>query len=374
MNAKERLLAVYRNEQPDRVPVHPCFAYLLPMRRSGMPFNRFTGDFSKHVLDTYRHYGADARVWLPIWGGNPAVRQESHAEDLPDGTQVIAWSAESKLGRLTGRTKTFPDAAPGPLECPIKDLRRDLPILFEQLPAPEHFTSEHAPAVYEMIGCDGIAMWSPPAQFLGWLASAREGGITQAVYDLVDDEGFLAGWFEQYLDWYLRVVEHVLGTAAPWIDVVMPNCGTISINTMGLKLYRRWDMPFIRRQAEIVHRCRKPLHVHQHGHCLAILDDLVDAGVNMICPFERPPGGDVASLAAVRRRFGRRIGIMGNVHTIDVLLRGTPGDVRRQVRECIDDAAGGPFVLSTGDQVADLTPDENIRAFCEAGREFGNKP
>ena len=369
MNSKERLMAVYSGRQPDRVPVQPCFAYLLPMRRSGWPFNKFAGDFAKQTLDTYRHYGADARIWLPIGGSNPGVRYESSVQEFPDGTQVIAWSAESASGRLCGKTKTFPDAAPAPIEYPVKDLRRDLPVVFEQLPRPQDFRSDHAPAVYEMIGGDGIAMWSPPAQFLGWLAGSRQGGIVQAVYDLCDDAPFLAEFRERLLDWYLRVVEHVLSTT-PCIDVVMPNSGTISLNTMGPELYRRWDMPFIRGQAGVVHKHGKPLHVHQHGYCMGILDDLVDAGVDMICPFERPPGGDVVSLAAVRKHFGR-IGIMGNVHTIDVLYRGTPDDVRRQVRQCIDDARGGPFILSTGDQVADLTPDDNIRAFCDAGRQYG---
>jgi len=370
MTPKERLLAVYRGERPDRVPVQPCFAYLLPMRRTGRPFNRFTGDFSRQTLGTYRHYGADARVWLPVHASNLGVKHDSRVEEFPDGTQVISWSAENASGRLAGKTKTFPDAAPAPIEFPVKDLHRDLPILFEQLPPPGDFDSRHAPAVHEMVGGDGIALWTPPAQFLGWLAGGREGGIMQAVYDLYDDGKFLTHFFERYLDWYLQVVEHVLAVT-PCIDVVMPNCGTIAVNTMGIDLYKKWDMPFIQRQAEIVRRHGKPLHVHQHGYCLPVLDDLVDAGVNMICPFERPPGGDVTSLAAVRKRFGSRIGIMGNVHTIDALFRGTPEDVRRQVKECIDDARGGPFILSTGDQVADLTPDENIRAFCEAGREFG---
>jgi len=370
MTPKERLLAVYRGERPDRVPVQPCFAYLLPMRRTGRPFNRFTGDFARQTLDTYRHYGADARVWLPINASNPAVKHESSVAESPDGTQIVSWSIESASGRLTGRTKTFPDAAPAPIEFPVKDLRRDLPILFEQLPPPANFSSPDAPAVYEMIGGDGIGLWTPPPQFLGWLAGNREGGTTQAIYDLYDDGEFLTRFFEPYLDWYLQVVEHVLAVTS-CIDVVMPNCGTIAVNTTGVDLYREWDMPFIRRQAEIVRRHGKPLHVHQHGHCLPVLDDLVEAGVSMICPFERPPGGDVLSLAAVRKRFGSRIGIMGNVHTIDVLFRGTPDDVRRQVKECIDEARGGPFILSTGDQVADLTPKANIRAFCEAGLEFG---
>jgi len=126
MNAKERLLAVYRGEKPDRVPVQPCFAYLLPMRRTGLPFNKFTGDFARQVLETYRYFGADARVWLPIGGRNPAVEYRTSIQNFDDGTQVITTTAAGPAGSVRSRIKTFPDAAPAPLERPVKDLRRQL--------------------------------------------------------------------------------------------------------------------------------------------------------------------------------------------------------------------------------------------------------
>jgi uroporphyrinogen decarboxylase len=77
-------------------------------------------------------------------------------------------------------------------------------------------------------------------------------------------------------------------------------------------------------------------------------------------------------LAEVKERYGSRIALMGNLHTTEVMLLGTPQDVERAARHCIAAAArNGGLVLSTGDQCGRDTPDENIFALVRAAREHG---
>jgi len=96
-----------------------------------------------------------------------------------------------------------------------------------------------------------------------------------------------------------------------------------------------------------------------------------ETDLSCIEPLEMPPMGD-CDLAEIKRKFGGRLALKGNIHTTDVMLRGTPEDVRRESRRCIEAAAeGGGFVLSTGDQCGRDTPDENIFAMIEAAREHG---
>ena len=77
-------------------------------------------------------------------------------------------------------------------------------------------------------------------------------------------------------------------------------------------------------------------------------------------------------LAEVKQTFGSKIALMGNLHTTDVMLRGTPEDVERAAKWCIDVAAeGGGYVLSTGDQCGRDTPDENIRVLIDVARSYG---
>jgi uroporphyrinogen decarboxylase len=77
-------------------------------------------------------------------------------------------------------------------------------------------------------------------------------------------------------------------------------------------------------------------------------------------------------LARIKKEFGSRISLMGNLHTTEVMLRGTPDQVRAASRNAIDDAAeGGGFILSTGDQCGRDTPHESIRAMVEVARTYG---
>ena len=62
----------------------------------------------------------------------------------------------------------------------------------------------------------------------------------------------------------------------------------------------------------------------------------------------------------------------GNLHTTNVMLRGSVDDVIAASKKAIDDAAaGGRFILSTGDQCGRDTPDENLRAMIETARTYG---
>jgi uroporphyrinogen-III decarboxylase len=63
---------------------------------------------------------------------------------------------------------------------------------------------------------------------------------------------------------------------------------------------------------------------------------------------------------------------MGNLHTVEVMQRGTVRDVEREAKAAIDAAAaGGGFILSTGDQCPVDTPDDNIRKLVEVAKTYG---
>jgi uroporphyrinogen-III decarboxylase len=104
-----------------------------------------------------------------------------------------------------------------------------------------------------------------------------------------------------------------------------------------------------------------------------VLADLADCGADCICPFERPPGGDITDIAELRDAIADRVTMNGNVHTVETLIRGTRTDVRREVEDILRNWRPDlrRLILGTGDQVGRETPEENIAAMIEAGRELG---
>ena len=85
-----------------------------------------------------------------------------------------------------------------------------------------------------------------------------------------------------------------------------------------------------------------------------------------------PPAGDV-DLKTVKARIGDRVCLKGNIDLLYVLKEGSSSQVEAAVRQAIQAAGpGGGYILATSDAVRDGTPVENVRAFCAAGRKYGN--
>ena len=66
--------------------------------------------------------------------------------------------------------------------------------------------------------------------------------------------------------------------------------------------------------------------------------------------------------------------LAGNVD-VDLLARGTPGQVRETVRGLMRDIApGGRYFVSSGNSVASYCDPQNVLAMGQAVQEFGRYP
>ncbi|NLF30125.1 MAG: hypothetical protein GX591_04460 [Planctomycetes bacterium] len=137
-------------------------------------------------------------------------------------------------------------------------------------------------------------------------------------------------------------------------------------------MFRTVAFPAVRRIIELATAAGMPTHVHSCGPEAELVRIFAEeTALTVIDPLEIPPMGD-CDLAALKRKYGRKLVLKGNLHTTDVMLRGSVGDVVAASRRAIDDAAdGGRFILSTGDQCGRDTPDANLRAMIETARTYG---
>jgi len=109
---------------------------------------------------------------------------------------------------------------------------------------------------------------------------------------------------------------------------------------------------------------------HSDGNLYTILDDIVNTSISALHPME--PG--VMDMGDVKRRYGDRICVMGNVDCKYVLSYGTE-DVRRDVRRCIDAAAeGGGFILTSSNSLHMNVKVENIFTMVDEARKHGRYP
>lgn len=104
---------------------------------------------------------------------------------------------------------------------------------------------------------------------------------------------------------------------------------------------------------------------HNDTPCPHLLESLAEANFDV---FNFSHEMDVSE---VKAKMGHRVALMGNVPPLDMGVRGTPADVARWARECLDKGApGGGMILSFGGGVSPDTSPENIDALLEAAREW----
>jgi uroporphyrinogen decarboxylase len=95
---------------------------------------------------------------------------------------------------------------------------------------------------------------------------------------------------------------------------------------------------------------------------------MAESGVDAVS-LDSPAAG--VDLAAVARSLPSEVVIMGNVNPTGALFSGRPPDVEKEVAELLRSMDPYPnFVLSTGCDLPQETPLENIHAFMRAGRRY----
>jgi uroporphyrinogen decarboxylase len=152
--------------------------------------------------------------------------------------------------------------------------------------------------------------------------------------------------------------------------VCVGGSGTLILQTVDI--FRKIAFPAVKRAIELAESAALPTHIHSCGPEKALVKIMAEeTALTVIDPLEIPPMGN-CSLAELKRLYGDKLTLKGNLHTTNVMLMGTPDDVVAASKQAIDDAAaGGRFILSTGDQCGRDTPFENLRAMVATARDYG---
>ncbi len=107
---------------------------------------------------------------------------------------------------------------------------------------------------------------------------------------------------------------------------------------------------------------------HTCGNTMHLVQRMADAGVDAVS-LDAPDAG--VDLPAVGENLDDNVIIMGNISPTGTLLKGTPREVEAEVNGLLRSMEHCPnYVLSTGCDLPQETPLENIHAFMRAGRRF----
>jgi len=134
---------------------------------------------------------------------------------------------------------------------------------------------------------------------------------------------------------------------------------------------RRHVFPWHRKIGRIVRGKELPYLFHSDGRCLPVIDDLIECGYHAIHPCE-PASMDIVEL---KRRYGGRLCLCGNINLDSTLTRGTPEDVEEEVKLRIRTIGrGGGYCCGSSNSVTEYVPYDNYVAMLDATKKHGTYP
>ena len=375
MTSRERLLAVLHREMPDCVPACPDISNMVPCRLTGKPFWDIYAyqdpPLWKAHIDGLKFFDIDGGLELYEFGlEDPLTGERTEAIEYvvhryADGRFATQWydkETQKWADTVTVYTSGNPPAthvAPEKLGLPAIPSR----------PEPLEGVKEWP---------EGLKRWLMIREELGdqgvlgmksGMATSMIGSV-EAIYSFYDDP---KPYFEKAEQIMHNVEQRMTAIAGLETKPDFLFCGASgSLIFQTPEIIRKLIIPILRKTSEMAADLGIPTHVHSCGPEAELVKMAAEeTALTCIDPLEIVPMGD-CNLAELKRLYGERIVLKGNLHTTSVMLNGSVDEVAAACRQAIDDAgAGGGFILSTGDQCGRDTPDENIRAVVETARTYG---
>ncbi|HQC63336.1 MAG TPA: uroporphyrinogen decarboxylase family protein, partial [Candidatus Marinimicrobia bacterium] len=291
---------------------------------------------------------------------------ESETVDIPAG-KLVRRTWHTAKGDVTEEEIFFADEAPWRSVKPIKNLQEDFE-KFQLVMGKGDWQWEKEYRDKQVIGDLGVYLGMIPV-FQDWWFSNRDGGFENVFSDLLMEADYMQKVHEFWMNWALAYLRAMI-EAKP--DVIMLGGSSASLSVSSPDIFRKYELPFIQQASSICKAANMPCHLHICGRSWPLVQIVAEeTDVTSMEPMEEPPTGNV-DIAMVKKRYGRKLNIKGNINTTEFMMRATPQQVEDKTKRLIDDVGyDGGFVLSTGDQCGRDTPDANIFKMVEVAKTYG---
>jgi uroporphyrinogen decarboxylase len=193
-------------------------------------------------------------------------------------------------------------------------------------------------------------------------------GFENFMVDLLADKPLAHRLLQRQVEAYWPRIDKYVEAVGPYVDIIQVNddLGTQAGPQLSPELYREMVKPYHKKLwGYIKEKSGKPLLLHSCGSIYRLLPDLIEIGVEALNPIQ-VSAADMDT-RRLKREFGRDLVFWGGgCDTQTVLARGTPQEVRDEVRRRVDDLSpGGGFVFCQVHNIQADVPVDNILAMYE---------
>lgn len=376
MTSRERILAVLNRQKPDRVPISPRIWAWLQEKYGKVTFLEYLDLKEKYFdYDPIIQINPEIPNFIYTQFGDYTCLKEVEVQlesENRDGKLFVKRTIKTPCGLLSDEM-VYPPAgkeygiSPNSEKLvPMIKSEEDLEKVRYMLPDPARFACTNIGLVDKVIGDRGFLEVRPHLGVDHLLVDSL--GFTNSLLLYYDDNTLFRKTIKVFHDYYKQCLVYCLERGARMIFESWFNCSLSA--GWSPTIYRECFLPCIVEDAAIVHSYGAYFHFYDDGKIMPLLDDLKQAGIDLLSTLCPPPTADVDA-PALKEKLGGTTNFNGYVD-LGIIKFGKTQEVVEQVKYAIETLGkGGGYILGTSDSIRDGSPFENVKAFFDAGREFG---
>ena len=359
LTGKERVLAVFDGRLPDRCPIDfiatPSTEELL-MEKLGL----------SDVEALYQYMGSDFREVAP----KPKIPnlgeyyRHIFVKELAPGTFTDSWGITwQRIEMPTG--DVFYDV----VDEPLRDAATDDDVEDYALPDPAD--------EWDFSGIQSDARRYSEHAVTGKTAAVFEDswrllGFERMLLNMATDPDMIHAVLEKVCDYWLEYARLLLEAAGGLVDVMWTcdDLGTQNGPIISPDACRRFVMPLVKERADLFRHHEARVVMHCCGGVAPMIGDMIEAGVEALNPIQIAAAG--MDRRELKERYGAQLIFHGSVDQQNVLVPGTPEDVQRDTKECIDILGkDGGYIVAASHEIESDIPVENVKALFLTAQEYG---
>ncbi|MDR1491513.1 MAG: hypothetical protein LBT05_02150 [Planctomycetaceae bacterium] len=193
-------------------------------------------------------------------------------------------------------------------------------------------------------------------------------GYQQALISFAADKRHFSDFLKRVAEYNITLAEIAVERYGVQIVATTDDVCTARGPIISPKTYREVIYPAFYEVMQAFRSLGLLIVKHCDGDVRKFIDLWIDAGIHCLDPID--PGGNL-DMGEMKRQYGDKICLKGNIDCVGTLTNGTPEQVEEEVRVCIKKGGRGGFILSSSNTIHRGVKPENYRTMLLALRKYG---